>query len=445
MSNWNSNSTQQYYNPLVPGTPVSSEGILVADDEGTIYGRSVVAGSNILVSNGTGVDGNVTIDFSAPNATSGQVLSYNGSLWVASNSTGTLDATLQGIAATNPVANQIIYANGTDTFTVTTLTAHGRTILANNNATETRTTLGLGTIATESSATFLRVSNSLSELAATANTTRSNIGAAPNNTAYLVSAASSELSAEQVMTNGTYTNFTSNATSANVDLNTNALMDNLGALIWGRPSVAIVYDELLSVGDGLTGHAAVTNGNGTVSNFGSGGSRPGVARLDTGNTTTGRASLISGLGYVPGTFRHLYETAAAINQVSTDTQAFNFYAGFVDAGGSEPTLGAYFRYTHNSSGGNFEAVCRNGGANVTTANCAVSMSAGSFYRLGIDINSSGTSSLFYINGNQVANVTSNVPTSNFVGHTVNLRKTAGTTNVTADCDYIKTAVIGSTR
>ena len=60
-----------------------------------------------------------------------------------------LDATLTALAGVTVAANQLIYATGADTFTVTSLTSFGRSLIDDADAAGARTTLGLGTIATQ--------------------------------------------------------------------------------------------------------------------------------------------------------------------------------------------------------------------------------------------------------------------------------------------------------
>ena len=62
-----------------------------------------------------------------------------------------LDATLTALAGVTVAANQIVYATGADTFTVTSLTSFGRSLVDDADAAAARTTLGLGTIATQNS------------------------------------------------------------------------------------------------------------------------------------------------------------------------------------------------------------------------------------------------------------------------------------------------------
>jgi hypothetical protein len=60
-----------------------------------------------------------------------------------------LDATLTALAGVTTAADRLIYATGVDAFAVTTLTSFARTLLDDTTNTAARTTLGLGTIATQ--------------------------------------------------------------------------------------------------------------------------------------------------------------------------------------------------------------------------------------------------------------------------------------------------------
>ena len=61
------------------------------------------------------------------------------------------DATLTALAGVTTAANKVIYATGSDTFTTADLTAAGRALIDDADATAQRTTLGLGSIATQAS------------------------------------------------------------------------------------------------------------------------------------------------------------------------------------------------------------------------------------------------------------------------------------------------------
>lgn len=67
----------------------------------------------------------------------------------ASSAVQPLDPTLTALAGLATGANQLPYSTGTDTFTQTLLTAAGRALLDDADAAAQRTTLGLGTVATQ--------------------------------------------------------------------------------------------------------------------------------------------------------------------------------------------------------------------------------------------------------------------------------------------------------
>lgn len=60
-----------------------------------------------------------------------------------------LDATLTALAGLTVAADQLIYATGSDAFATTSLTSFGRSLIDDADASAARTTLGLGTIATQ--------------------------------------------------------------------------------------------------------------------------------------------------------------------------------------------------------------------------------------------------------------------------------------------------------
>jgi hypothetical protein len=91
------------------------------------------------------------------NAASGEVVLGNDTRLTGSQAA---DATLTGLSALATAADQGIYATGADTFAMYALTAYGRSLVAAAAASNARTTLGLGTLATLSTVDTTELTNS---------------------------------------------------------------------------------------------------------------------------------------------------------------------------------------------------------------------------------------------------------------------------------------------
>ena len=74
------------------------------------------------------------------------------------------DAALASIAGLTTVADRMIYTTASDTYAVTTLTSAGRAILDDVDAAAQRTTLGLGTIATQAASSVSITGGSITNL-----------------------------------------------------------------------------------------------------------------------------------------------------------------------------------------------------------------------------------------------------------------------------------------
>jgi hypothetical protein len=168
----------------------------------------------------------------------------------------------------------------------------------------------------------------------------------------------------------------------------------------------------------------------------------GVITIETGTTTTGNAGIDrSGLGVVFGYSAWFMEWRVQLNTLSTAAQEYAFRVGFIDNfTGGDATDGVYFEYARGSSV-NWR-ICTSNNSTQTKTNTSVAVAAGStgaWVKLGIQINAAGTSVNYYINGVNVGNITTNIPTGaarqTLIGAMI--AKSAGTTNRIAYLDYYR--------
>jgi hypothetical protein len=102
---------------------LATNGIFVRTGSGTVTARSIAtSGTGISVSNGDGVSGNPTVSLSAG---------------------------LAAIGGLTPAADALAYWTGASTAATATLTTFGRSLIDDADAAAGRTTLGLGTMATQ--------------------------------------------------------------------------------------------------------------------------------------------------------------------------------------------------------------------------------------------------------------------------------------------------------
>lgn len=144
--------------------PLTAAGRALLDDanaaeQRTTLGLGTIAtqdASNVAITGGTITGGTVTgiIDLAVADGGTGASTASGArtNLGVAIGSdVQAYDAGLQSIAGLTTSANQTIYTTGSDTYATTTLSAFGRSLIDDANAAAARSTLGLGTLATQSS------------------------------------------------------------------------------------------------------------------------------------------------------------------------------------------------------------------------------------------------------------------------------------------------------
>lgn len=211
---------------------------------------------------------------------------------------------------------------------------------------------------------------------------------------------------------------------------------------------AKVYENWADFENGVVGsiYTSTTTGTGAtsahVANTSTSVPQLGIHRMSTGSTATGRGSLMSGAGSVLFGIGSVCFEAKNVSLSALQSAAVNEYffdIGFIDTVTAEPTDGVYFEY--NITNPTTWTICTANNSTRTKTNSSVTISAAAFYNLKIEINTTGTSVSYFINNVNVGTITTNIPTTlaRVTGIGATMRKTVGTTAITADIDsmYVK--------
>ena len=167
----------------------------------------------------------------------------------------------------------------------------------------------------------------------------------------------------------------------------------------------------------------------------------GVVGLYTGTGTTGRQALISHVdGIQFGNNEWTFETRANVQTLSDATNTYTARFGFMDASTGDPTDGHYFRYTHGTNSGKWQAVTRVNLVETATdtGKTATAMTNGSpMPRFKIIVDNSGTLVEFYMDDKKVATHTPSgfTGSSRLTGVGYSIIKSAGTTTRPLFIDY----------
>lgn len=166
----------------------------------------------------------------------------------------------------------------------------------------------------------------------------------------------------------------------------------------------------------------------------------GVLALSTGTSTAGGSRLSEttyehtfGFG-----FSYAISWRIALSALSDGTNTYTIRIGFLDNATGAPTDGAYFRYTHGTNSGKWQAVTVSNSVE-TAEDTGVAAEASVFHIFKIVANSDATQVDFYIDGNKTNDITTNVinAAARITGKVAHIAKTAGATARLLYIDYFE--------
>jgi hypothetical protein len=167
----------------------------------------------------------------------------------------------------------------------------------------------------------------------------------------------------------------------------------------------------------------------------------GVLRANLGTVATNRVSIASPSVSTPllfGKGRLLYSANLKLVTLSNGTNTYTIRQGLISSITGESANGAFFRYTHGTNSGKWQAVTRNNSSETAT-DTGVTAATSAYTRFDVWCNAAGTSVVFRINGAVVATHTTNIPTAagREFGYGVMCLRSAGTASLDAyDVDSI---------
>lgn len=224
----------------------------------------------------------------------------------------------------------------------------------------------------------------------------------------------------------------------------------ISAIDRGRRGFSFFTDFLGNPNSAMDGLLINTSGGSISTTTFIGGrtlSTTGASTYSTGTTTSGFAyhlsNTIAQLFFGGGQMN--FETLVSMDTFPTSSENYRTIHGWTSGSGSSNELnGVFFTFdwmaTANGTSGGGNWICisvKNGVRTLTTT--SVSVNASQFNKLRIEVNASGTSALFYIDGVLRATHTTNIPAyalSQFVFAKNGINKTLGTTARAMYCDYL---------
>jgi hypothetical protein len=261
------------------------------------------------------------------------------------------------------------------------------------------------------------------------------------------------------VTNGVYTTDSGTVTNtmlagsiANNKLSNSSITINGSSVsLGGSTTVTESKDTLIPKVDFLVSASAadnictqLTSGSGAASTLTNSvftdGSAVGVVTWNTGTTTTGyggHAHSSAGTTVYIGSGTDTWEGRIRIPVLSSATDIYNIMHGFTDSVSENCTNGVWMDYTHSVNSGNWTIKYNVAGGGVVTTNCNAGPSANTWYRLRLEVTSSGATA--YVNGVSIGSVSASMPTAVVRANTAIIKNggSTGTTAMLTYCDYLQ--------
>lgn len=161
------------------------------------------------------------------------------------------------------------------------------------------------------------------------------------------------------------------------------------------------------------------------------------SRLDLVGESNSMYALAIGLGTT-----YEYQVRFNFANLSNETNRFITFDGFFDGDTVDPEFnrGILFRYSDDINGGRFQVVVRKSANVETLVDTGVTPQPNVWYRLRITVTAAGDEARFYINGETVAVVTTNLaigPTKRYTAESNTDRLSGTTPFVSRRFDYVR--------
>lgn len=166
----------------------------------------------------------------------------------------------------------------------------------------------------------------------------------------------------------------------------------------------------------------------------------GVVQVNTLNST-------ASMGFGSNSFQYqtilggaTFETRVRFEDLSTATDRFTYYGGFLNNATFNGNNRIRFNYSDNINSGKFQIECNAGGVG-TTADSGVTVVADTWYVLKFVINSAANSVEFFINGVSVGTIATNIPSNGVYPFTqINRSAYVNTRQIYVDYHFAQTTL-----